>query len=187
MANGKLFGHAAIFRSEKTNALTDDPFFDDSESAFDSLNGKQRVDGIELGLAGNLSDKLSISAAYTLQNSEVLNAEGDDASEVGYELPNTPKHSFSLWSRYDYSDKLAFGLGAQYIGKRYNSSTPDSREFADSYLIWDMMASYQVSQNLSLQVNGSNLTDKDYIDQLGGGHFIPGEGRFLSVSGRYQF
>jgi catecholate siderophore receptor len=187
MANGKLFGHAAIFRSEKTNALTDDPFFDGDESAFDSLNGKQRVDGIELSLAGNLTDKLSISTAYTLQDSKVINAEGADASQVGFELPRTPKHSFSVWSRYDYSNEIAFGLGAQYMGKRYNSSTPESREFADSYLLWDMMASYQVNQNLSLQVNGSNLTDKDYIDQLGGGHFIPGEGRYVSVSGRYQF
>ena len=187
MAEGKLYGHAAIFRSEKTNALTDDPFFDGTESGFDTLNGEQRVDGIELSLAGNLTDKLSISTAYTLQDSKVLNAEGADASQIGYQLPRTPKHSFSIWSRYDYSDQIAFGLGAQYMGKRYNSSTPESREFADSYLLWDMMASYEVNQNLSLQVNGSNLTDQDYIEQLGGGHFIPGEGRYISVSGRYQF
>lgn len=187
MADGKLFGSAAIFRSEKTNALTDDPYFEGDQSNYDTLNGKQRVDGIELALAGNISEKLSISTAYTLQDSEVVNAEGADASQVGYQLPRTPKHSFSVWSRYDYSEQLAFGLGAQYMGKRYNSSTPESREVADDYVLFDMMVSYQLNQDLSLQLNGSNLTDEDYIDQLGGGHFIPGEGRYVSVSGRYQF
>ncbi|MFA3791884.1 TonB-dependent receptor [Aliiglaciecola sp. SL4] len=185
--DGKLFANAAIFRSEKTNALTDDPFFDDEQRNYDTLNGKQRVDGIELGLAGNLSDKLSIIAAYTFQDSEVVNAEGADASQIGAELPRTPEHSYSVWGRYDYSDALAFGLGAQYMGKRYNSSTPASREVADSYMIWDMMISYQATEQLSLQVNGSNLTDEDYVDQIGGGHYIPGEGRYLSVTANYQF
>ncbi|GAB2676851.1 TonB-dependent receptor [Aliiglaciecola aliphaticivorans] len=187
MYDGKLFGNAAIFRSEKTNALTDDPFFEGDESGYDTLNGKQRVDGIELGLAGNLTDELSIIVAYTYQDSEVVNAEGDDESQIGYELPRTPRNSYSLWGRYDYSDALAFGLGAQYMGKRYNSSTPESREAADSYLIWDMMVSYQATEKLSLQLNGSNLTDEDYVDQLAGGHYIPGEGRYLSVTANYQF
>lgn len=187
MYAGKLFGSAAVFRSEKTNALTDDPFFSGDESGYDTLNGKQRVDGIELALAGNVTERWSISAAYTLQDSEIVNAEGADESQVGYELPRTPKNSFSVWSRYDYSEDVAFGLGAQYMGKRYNSSTPESREVADSYLIWDMMVSYQFSQQLSLQLNGSNLTDEDYIDQLGGGHYIPGEGRYISANARYQF
>lgn len=184
LMDGKLLANAAIFRSEKTNARTDDPVADNTRD--ETLGGKQRVDGLELSTTGQINDDLMIIAAYTFQDSEVLEAKGDDETSVGKELPRTPKHSISVWSRYDISDKLAAGFGAQYIGKRYNSSTPESRELGDAYVIFDMMISYQVTEQFSLQFNGSNLTDKEYEDQLGGGHFIPGEGRYLSLTGTYS-
>ena len=178
--NGKLFANAAIFRTQKNHARTDDALATDSYD--ETLNGKQRVDGFEFSIAGQLTPQLSISTAYTLQNSEVLTAEGDDAAQIGQALPRTPKHSASTWGRYDATEKLAFGLGAQYVGERFNSSDPGSREVADDYLIYDLMISYQASQQLALQFNGSNLTNERYIEQLGGGHFVPGDGRYFSLS-----
>lgn len=183
--NGQLFASAAIFRTEKDKARTDDPFGDDTRD--DTLGGKQRVDGLELSAAGQITDQLSVTAAYTYQDSEVLKAGGDDAVQEGSELARTPKHSYSLWGRYDLNDALAIGLGAQYMGERYNSTDPGGRETAEDYLIFDMMLSYQVTSQWSLQLNGSNLTDEEYEDQLGGGHFVPGEGRYVSLSTSYTF
>ncbi len=185
LLDGRLLANAALFRTEKTHARTDDPFALDTSD--ESLSGEQRVDGLELSAVGQISRQLSVTAAYTFQDSEVVNAEGDDEVQEGYELPRTPDHSFSLWGRYDFSDKLAAGLGAQYVGERYNSSDPGGRETADDYLLWDVMVSYQIANQWSVQLNGSNLTDEEYADQLGGGHFIPGEGRYLSLSTRYTF
>ena len=82
-----------------------------------------------------------MTLAYTYQDSEVVNAEGDDEITEGSELARTPRNSYSLWSRYDASDKLAFGFGAQYVSARYNSTDPTGRERADSYLTFDVMAS----------------------------------------------
>lgn len=185
----RLFTSAAVFRTEKNHARTDaaDGVFADDDDRFDTLNGRQRVDGLELGAAGTVNEQLSVNVAYTYQHSEVMAAEADDAAQKGHELPRTPAHSFSLWGRYEVSDKLAFGVGAQYVGARYNSSNPASREIADAYVIYDVMASYQVNDNWGVQFNGSNLSDEKYIDQLGGGHAIPGEGRLLSLSTRYAF
>ena len=183
--SNRLYANAAIFRTEKTDARTDDPFGEGS--SYDTLNGKQRVDGLELSAAGQITEQLSLTAAYTFQDSEVVNAEGDDEVQEGYELPRTPEHSFSVWSRYDFSNKLAAGLGAQYIGERFNSSDPGGREKADSYMVWDMMISYQINDQWALQLNGSNLTDEEYADQLGGGHFIPGEGRAITLSTSFTF
>ncbi|MFT2092439.1 TonB-dependent receptor [Paraglaciecola sp. 2405UD69-4] len=183
--DGKVYANAAIFRNEKTNAQTDDLFAEDTN--FNTLNGEQRVDGLELGLTGQVTDALQIVAAYTFQDSEVVSADGDDAEQVGFELANTPDHSFSLWGTYQVSDDMAFGLGAQYMGERFNSSSPTGREVADDYIIFDMMLSYQITDKFSAQLNGSNLTDEDYIDQLGGGHFIPGQGRYVSVTATYSF
>ena len=189
--DGGLFTSAAIFRTEKTNALTDAPdgFFDPAEDdgRFEILDGKQRVDGLELSAAGNITEQFSVTAAYTFQDSEVVNGEGDDAVQEGYELAHTPDHSFSLWGVYDFNDKLSAGLGAQYVGERYNNSDPGGREKADDYMVLDMMVSYQASDQWSVQFNGSNLADEEYADQLGGGHFIPGEGRYISLTTRYSF
>lgn len=183
--NGRLFTSAAIFRTEKKHALTDDPFGD--RSAYDTLNGKQRVDGLELSAAGMVTTQLSITAEYTYQDSEVVNAEGDDEDFEGMELPRTPEHSFSVWGRYDLNDQWAFGLGAQYVGERYNSSDPEGRETAEDYLIYDMLVSYQINPQWNAQLNGSNLSDEEYIEQLGGGHFVPGEGRYFALSTNYSF
>lgn len=188
---GRLLASAALFRTNKTNARTDAPdgLFDPSidDGRFDTLNGEQRVDGFELGAYGQLTDRISVSAGYTFQDSEVVSAEGDDVAQEGSELARTPKHSFSLWSRYDASDKLALGFGSQYVGERYNSADPGGREQADDYLIFDVMLSYQMNDNLGFQFNGSNLTDEEYQDQLGGGHFVPGEGRYMTVTMNYSF
>lgn len=183
--DSKLFATAALFRTEKTNARTDDPFADNDRD--DTLNGEQRVDGLELGAVGQISEQLSITAAYTYQDGEVTKAEGDDAVQVGTELARTPKHSYSVWGRYDFNERLSLALGTLYIGKRYNSADPGGREKAEDYQTVDLMASYQFNDFFGLQFNGSNLTDETYADQIGGGHFLPGEGRYYTVSANFSF
>ena len=84
------------------------------------------------------------------------------------------------------SEQLSFGLGAQYVGERFSSSS-STRASAPGYTIFDLMVAYDVSKDLSLQLNAENLGDKDYVNQLGGGHFVPGEGRKFSLTASYSF
>lgn len=186
---GKLLVTGAIFRTEKTNARTDAPdgAFAEDDGRFVRLNGEQRVDGLELSATGQLSDKLMLMAAYTYQDSEVIRAEGGHIAQIGNPLARTPEHSASFWASYLFGDDWRAGLGAQYSSERYNSSDSITREVADSYTTVDMMVAYDVSENIKLQLNGSNLGDKKYINQLGGGHFIPGERRHFRLSGHYLF
>ena len=186
LLDSRLLLSAALFRTEKTHARTDDPDFTGDQSSFDTLNGEQRVQGLELSAVGYLQPNWTLIAAYTWQDSEITHAEGDDASQIGMPLSGTPEHSFNLWSRYDVNDSLALGAGAQYVSERFNSSAAN-RKTAPGYTTYDMMISYQLNAKLALQLNGVNLTDKRYIEQLGGGHFIPGEGRHVSVTASYSF
>lgn len=189
LLDGKLLFSAAIFRTDKTNARTDAPdgAFAEDDGRFDTLNGEQRVDGLELSAYGQINEKLSLTAAYTYQKSKVLKAEADDAIQEGNELPRTPEHSASLWISYAFNDQWVAGAGAQYSGRRYNSSDPLTREVADSYATLDIMTAYSINKQLRFQFNGSNLADENYEDQLGGGHFIPGEGRYFRLSANYSF
>ncbi|MEJ2681790.1 MAG: TonB-dependent receptor, partial [Gammaproteobacteria bacterium] len=67
------------------------------------------------------------------------------------------------------------------------NSSSIGREKADDYLIFDMLLSYHINANWNVNVNGDNLTDESYEEQLGGGHFIPGAGRAFSLSTTYSF
>ncbi|MFC3031683.1 TonB-dependent receptor [Pseudoalteromonas fenneropenaei] len=171
----------ALFQITKDNARTRE--LDGSYT----LHGEQRVKGIEFAATGKVSRNFDIVTSLSLQDSEVLSASEREAATIGSELPRTPKVSASLWGRYQATDKLAIGLGANYIGKRYNSSDAVTRRVAEGYTLVNMMVTYQVNADLDVQLNATNLFDKEYIDQLGGGHFIPGEGRYIGLSANYRF
>ncbi len=183
LLNSRLLASAAIFRTEKTHAQTSA----DADTSDLTLKGRQRVDGLELSAVGHISPQFMVTAAYTYQSSEVVNAEGGDIAEEGAELANTPEHALSVWGHYDFTDRLNAGVGALYVDERYNNSDPGSRETAEDFWTFDMMVGYNVTAEWRLQLNGTNLTDEDYADQLGGGHFVPGEGRYFSLSTWYTF
>ncbi|MCB1671773.1 MAG: TonB-dependent siderophore receptor [Gammaproteobacteria bacterium] len=178
--NRNLFLNAALFRTEKTNARTQDP---DDPTDLLVLQGEQLVEGVELGVAGRLGEKLNLNAGYTFLHTEVTDSR--DATEIGNELDNSPRHSFNVWGTYDLSERFQVGLGALFVDKRFNS-TANARQAPD-YWVYEASASYLVSDNLSFRFNVQNLTDERYIDFVGGGHFIPGTGRLALLSSTFSF
>ena len=55
-----------------------------------------------------------------------------------------------------------------------------------SYWLIDAMASYTVNSHLTLRMNGSTSPTSEYIDRVGGGHYIPGPGRQVHGDGDDQ-
>ena len=171
---------AAAFRTEKTNARTPGILPGDPPTV---LQGEQRVDGVELGVSGALGRRWQAFLGYTWMDSEVL--ESNNPAEVGQELANTPEHSASLWTTYRLRSDLEVGGGAQYVGERFNNNT--GTRVAPDYLLFDAMAAYDLNERLTLRLNVSNLTDEQYIDRVGGGHFIPGAGRSVALTTALKF
>jgi catecholate siderophore receptor len=56
-----------------------------------------------------------------------------------------------------------------------------------NYWLFSATASYAVNQHLSLRMNLQNLTDEQYVDRVGGGHYIPGPRRQLILSTDWRF
>ncbi len=181
LLDNALLTNVALFKTIKDNARQR------LDSTTYALGGEQEVYGLELSATGQISRDLVVIASYTYQDSEVVTDGDYNAASIGQELANTPNHSASVWSKYQINDKLSAGIGAQYLGERFNNSNSESREVADSYVLFDMMVAYQINDKLNVQFNGENLADEDYIDQLGGGHFIPGNGRSFSLTASYSF
>lgn len=170
---------AALFRTEKTNARTADP----ADPTEFSLTGEQVVQGAEFGIAGQITDNWRVFAGYTYLDSEIEASANRD--EVGKQVSNTPEHSFNLWTVYDLPYGFQIGGGAQYVDSRFNNNI-NQREAPD-YWLFDAMLGYQVNENIALRLNVYNIADEDYIDRVGGGHFVPGPGRSAVLSLSVKF
>lgn len=176
----RLAASLAFFRTVKTNART--PGASPSEPPT-VLQGEQRVEGVEIGASGNLTRNWQLFSGATFMESEI--EKSNTAAEVGNEISNTPKSSYSIWTTYQFPSKLNIGGGAQYVSSRYGNNT-NTREVG-SYVTYDAMVSYPVSDRVTLRVNGYNLSDEEYFDSLGGGHLIPGAGRSATVTADVKF
>jgi len=166
---GRLLLNGAVFRTDKVNARTDGlpgepPIV---------LDGKQRVDGFELGITGKLTENWSVIGSYSHLDTEIR--ESNDPLEVGNRLGNVPDHSGSLWTVYELPFGLEIGGGVRYNGTRF-TNVANTREIGD-YWVADATLAYEFMGGTTIRLNVFNLFDERYIDQVGGGHFVPGPGR----------
>jgi catecholate siderophore receptor len=175
---GRLSLSGAIFRTEKVNArtrnLANEPFI---------LDGRQSVEGVELGASGNLTDQWAVIAGYSMMNSEI---EGSaSADEQGNDLAFTPEHTFNVWSTYRLPRNISVGVGAQFMDSVFRNATNTTN--VPSYWLVNGLASYQLNEHLTLRFNAQNLADVQYVDRVGGGHYIPGPRRQGLLSADFRF
>lgn len=175
----------AIFRTDKTNARTPGLTPNDPPMV---LDGEQRVQGFEIGAAGNITERWKIFGGYAYLESEILETNaltidpltGNLVPQVGNQLPQTPEHSFSLWTAYSLPWDIEIGAGASYVGARFSSA--DNLREAPGYWVFDALISKQFTKNIKAQINVYNIADETYIDRVSGGHFVPGAGRTVALT-----
>ncbi|HEX6043523.1 MAG TPA: TonB-dependent siderophore receptor [Pyrinomonadaceae bacterium] len=178
--SGRVLLSGAVFRVEKLNARTAGISPGDPAQV---LEGKQRVNGVELSVEGNISRSWRVLAGYTFLDSATVDS--NNPAEIGKELVNTPPNSFNLWTTYSLPSGFNFGGGARFVDRRF-ANTINSRA-VDAYWTFDLMASYPISRHMDLKLNIYNLTDKFYFDRLGGGHVVPGPGRMAMLGASFRF
>ncbi len=178
--SGRVLLSGAVFRVEKLNARTPGVLPGDPPQV---LEGKQRVDGLELSVEGNLTKEWQVLAGYTFLDSQTVDS--NVAAEIGKELVNTPPNSFNLWSTYRMRSGFHFGGGARFVDRRFGNTI--NTRIVNSYWTFDAMASYPISKHLDLKLNLFNLSDEYYFDRIGGGHIVPGPGRAVMLSTSFRF
>ena len=181
----RLLLTGAGFRVEKTNARTPGLLAGDPVQV---LEGRQRVSGAELSATGSFRRGWQIFSAYTFLDSETVESNAppvNGISEVGKELVNTPRHSFNLWTTYEFPRRLTLGGGLRFVGRRYGNTI--NTRFVDGYWTADLMGSYPLTSRVDLRLNVYNLTDTFYFDRLGGGHVVPGPGRSATFGLGFKF
>ncbi len=176
--DGKLAVTAAIYRSENKNDLTKI----DSTSGDVIQYGKKQVQGIELGVVGQLTENWSLSAGLAKMDTEV--AQGT-ATQTGASISWSPELTFTTWTSYKLTPAFSIGGGARYVDSVVrtinNNANPALLNMlsAPDYWVIDAMASYELGANYALQFNLYNLADEDYSASLNnsGARYIPGTPR----------
>jgi catecholate siderophore receptor len=182
--DGALTTTGAVFRIEVDNAQTNDP----ENPTITVLNGNQRVDGLELGASGYLTQHWEIVAGYTYLDGKTVSS--GTAAYVGKAMPNVARNAMNLWSEYELTDAWEVGIGGNWLDRRF----ADSAETAilPGYVVINAMASFKVSKNVALQLNAYNLANRLYYDNayytsVSENHAIPGAGRSLKLGIRATF
>jgi catecholate siderophore receptor len=175
---------AAVFRIDKTNGRVPNT---DPAGPPQILEGRQRAEGFNVGVAGTVTERWRLFANYTHIHSAILDHSNDYLE--GQPLPNTPKNSLSLWTTYQVIEKLTLGGGAVYQGvTTVNNPTSEAQAFNKVPNFWrfDAFAGYQWGK-AEVQLNLNNLTNTLYYGQYYSGHAVPAEGRTVSLAGKYRF
>jgi catecholate siderophore receptor len=182
--NGMLTLTGAVFHTEVDNAQTNDP----ENPTITTLNGDQRVNGVEVGATGYLTRQLEITAGYTYLDGTTI--ESGNTSYVGKDLPNTAHHAVNLWTEYEFSEAFEVGVGGNYLGPRFGDYAESA--VIPGYVVWNAMASYRINKALFVQFNAFNLANRLYYDgsyytSAAENHIIPGAGRSARLSMRLNF
>jgi catecholate siderophore receptor len=182
----KLSLSAALYRTDVKNEIEVDP----TDAAKYYQNGKKRVQGIELGVTGEIKRNWLVSAGYARMSTKVeagkiATASGENA------LTYTPKQSFTLWTSYTLPAGLQLGGGARYADKllRGTDGAIGTPAYTDSYWVLDAMAAYPISRNIDLRLNVYNLADKQYVAAINksGYRYTPGAPRSASLTANFKF
>lgn len=149
-----------FFDIHKRNVLYTETIGDET---YAKTAGKVRSQGIEVDVAGSLTDNLNVIASYGYTNAKVT----DDPDYAGKPLPNVPRHTGSLFLTYDFnnvydSNTLTIGVGGHALSRR--SGTNGADYYLPGYAVADVFAAYKMKLQypVTLQVNVKNLFDKTY-------------------------
>ena len=137
----------SYFDSEQTQAVRDSDTGENSE-----IVGLQ-VDGIELELKGQVSDKLYLALGYSDLDGET--GKGGEPREI-------PEQIASLWATYQVNDNFGLGFGITHQGES-NIKNDKPGLILPDYTRVDFAAYYDISEDLSLQLNVENITDELYF------------------------
>lgn len=191
--DGRLGFTGALFRVDKGNAT-----YSNTDGDTILSGEKQRVQGIELGASGSITNAWTLQAAYAYLDSEVLESTAvypDDFQTValrgkpypalrdyieGNRVPFASEHNVSLWTTYDISKHLSIagtwlvGGGIVYSSDYFTNSS----EFAivPGNFTFDAMTSYEVD-GWRFAVNGYNLSDELNYEAAIGNRAVVAPGR----------
>ena len=182
-----LSATAAVFRLDRSNVVVLDPT--DPASTRTILSDGQRIQGLELTLAGNITPAWSTTGGYAYTNAKFI-ANTSASLRTGADIAQVPKHTLSWWNRYDFTPAWAAAVGVIYRANMLAANeltptvpTPVPNVVLPGYTRIDTALYYQLDTKTNLQLNVENLLNKKYfLNAHNNNNITPGSPRALRVS-----
>ena len=166
----------AVYRLDRNNVAVPDP----TDTTRLMLVDGQRMNGAEIGVAGQVTRVWRVLGAYAYQDGRITRTLAANAPE-GARLAQVPSHSVSLWNRYDFSRQLGAGLGIVREGAKFTST--DNTVVLPAYTRIDAALFATLTSRLRAQLNIENLLNEQYYPSSNGNNNIaPGAPRSARLS-----
>lgn len=151
---------AAIFENEQSSPQV----ADNDPATLDVVDSE--ISGFELQLSGYFTEDWFVTANYSNLDGEIIERDGP----TGRDPRELPENTFSIWSTYQINSVFAIGLGATYQDESFIGT--NNNEILPSYTRIDAAAYYDLSDDLKVQLNIENLTDKLYFPNAHAKHQV---------------
>jgi outer membrane receptor for ferric coprogen and ferric-rhodotorulic acid len=188
---GRLNASAAIFQINQENlgqntGVLIDPSNPVGGFAFEASEGATSK-GFELEVSGELATDWNATVGYT--QFKVDDANGDDVNTL---YPTKLLRTFTAYRLPRAFNKLTIGGGVNWQDSIYtyalNPAGNPEKIQQDAYALVNLMARYEITDNLSAQVNANNVTDEKYFDIFDAfGALTYGAPRSVTASAKYRF
>ncbi|MGY0195654.1 TonB-dependent receptor [Leptothrix sp. BB-4] len=180
----------ALFRSVKTNERNTDP---DTAATALLLSGRRHATGLDMDVTGRLARDWSVYLSWMWIPDARVDVAAPTATTFGNRAGDrpglTPKHSGSMWASWQATPALRVGSGVNFR----SASTPADQQAATAvtspgYATLELMGEYAIEPDRYLvKANLANVTNRLYGASLYRGHYVPGAGRTLQVTGTVKF
>lgn len=155
-------------------------------SSCQTQTGEIRSRGFEAELTANPVAGLQLVAAYTLMDIEVTKS---NQGNVGKVPIITPQELASIFADYTFQGGplagFGFGAGVRYIGESYKDLANAYKN--PGYAVMDAVLHYKLDANTTLQLNASNLFNRDEVTctTTGGCQYI--SPRIVTATVKYRW
>jgi catecholate siderophore receptor len=156
------------------------------------------VRGIDLGAAGKITDKWSLSGGLVLMQSQVTKSLVPSpqpllyASNVGLPLANVAHQSFNVLTKYQLTDVWEWGGQATYRSKIFGGTFLAANQGTQlpSYWRFDTFVEAKIDKNWRVKLFVNNIFNKTYYDALyqSSAPFVleaPGRSASLVIAARF--
>lgn len=167
---------AAVYRLDRTNVAVADP----ADPTRMILVDGQRTEGVEFGFTGRIAGNWSIAGGYAYQDGRIL-ATQSATLVAGRRLAQLPRHTFSLWNRYDFNRRWGVGLGVIHRDELFAAA--GNTVTLPSFTRFDTAVFCRLNDRLRVQLNVENLFDRHYYASAHNNNNItPGSPRAFRLS-----
>ncbi|MCE4538578.1 TonB-dependent siderophore receptor [Pelomonas sp. P7] len=180
-ADGRLTTRFGIFRATKLHERNTDPLTNLVE-----LSGKRHAAGLDVDITGRITPDWEVFGTFTWMPVAKIDVAAEGAEGQGARPSLTPRYSGSLWTTYKLNPQWRVGGGFNARSGQQPNRNPGF--YAPKFVVANLMAEYTVLEDeLLFRLNVDNVTNKLYADTLYTGHYVPGKGRIVALTGTYKF